>query len=178
VRTFQQTAHCASLSVGENVLFASYLMHKERPWAGILRTAAYRAREAERVAHAMRCIEAVGLQDRLLVQAATLPYGDQKLLGVAIALAASPRVLLLDEPAAGLNQTEGMRLAGVLKTLQREQRTIVIIDHNLPLLMSICDRIVVLQHGEKIAEDRPAAIAAHPQVLKAYLGAPDLEPQT
>ena len=178
VRTFQQTVHCASLSVGENVLFASYLMHKEQPWAGLVRTADYRRREAERVAHAMRCIEAVGLQDRLSVQAATLPYGDQKLLGVAIALAASPRVLLLDEPAAGLNHTEGMRLAAVLKALQRERRTIVIIDHNLPLLMSICDRIVVLQHGEKIAEDLPAAIAAHPQVLKAYLGTPDLEPQT
>jgi branched-chain amino acid transport system permease protein len=177
VRTFQQTAHCASLSVGENVLFACYLMHREQPWAGIFHTTAYKRREAERVAHALRCMSAVGLEDRIAARAGSLPYGEQKLLGVAIALAASPRVLLLDEPAAGLNHTEGMRLAGVLKELQREHRTIVIIDHNLPLLMSICDRIVVLQHGEKIAEDRPAAIAAHPQVLRAYLGAPDLELQ-
>jgi branched-chain amino acid transport system permease protein len=178
VRTFQQTAHCASLSVGENVLFACYLMHKEQPWAGVIHTAAFARRETERLTHAMRCITAVGLQDRVTVRAGALPYGEQKLLGVAIALAASPRVLLLDEPAAGLNHTEAMRLAAVLKALQHEGRTILIIDHNLPLLMSICDRIVVLQHGEKIAEDRPAAIAAHPQVLKAYLGAPDLEPQT
>ncbi|MDQ2735877.1 MAG: branched-chain amino acid ABC transporter ATP-binding protein/permease [Pseudomonadota bacterium] len=178
VRTFQQTAHCASLSVGDNVLFACYLLHREQPWAGVIRTPSYRAREAERIALAMECLTAVGLQDRTDVGAGTLSYGDQKLLGVAIALAARPRVLLLDEPAAGLNHTEGLRLVEVLRGLQLENCTIVIIDHNLPLLMSICERIVVLQHGEKIAEDRPAAIAEHPQVLKAYLGAPDLEPQT
>jgi branched-chain amino acid transport system permease protein len=177
VRTFQQTAHCAALSVRDNALFASYLLHRERPWAGVLHTAAYQEREAERLAHAMKCLRAVGLQDRADVRASTLSYGDQKLLGVAIALAASPRVLLLDEPAAGLNHTEGMRLAEVLRALQLEHCTIVIIDHNLPLLMSICERIVVLHHGEKIAEDRPAAIAEHPQVLKAYLGTPDLEAQ-
>ncbi len=178
VRTFQQTAHCAGLSVRDNVLFASYLLHRERPWAGVIRTPAYRVREDERMAHAMDCLRAVGLHDRDNALAGTLSYGDQKLLGVAIALAARPRVLLLDEPAAGLNHTEGLRLAEVLRALQLEHCTILIIDHNLPLLMSICERIVVLQHGEKIAEDRPAAIAEHPQVLKAYLGTPDLEAQT
>ncbi|MDB5817369.1 MAG: Amino acid/amide transporter rane protein 2, family /amino acid/amide transporter [Rhizobacter sp.] len=178
VRTFQQTAHCATLTVAQNVLFASHLLYRERPWAGVLNTSAWRRREQARREHALRCITAVGLHDRLDSVAGALPYGDQKLLGVAIALAASPRVLLLDEPAAGLNHTEGMRLAEVLRRLQQAHCTIVIIDHNLPLLMSICDRIVVLQHGEKIAEDRPQAIAAHPTVLKAYLGTPDLETQS
>ena len=172
VRTFQQTAHCASLTAYNNVLFASYLLHRERPWAGIVRTKAFRRREQERHAHAARCLAAVGLDDRANAVAGTLPYGEQKLLGVAVALAANPRVLLLDEPAAGLNHTEGMRLAGVLQRLQSRGCTIAIIDHTLPLLMSICDRIVVLQHGRKIADDAPAAIAAHPEVLRAYLGAP------
>jgi branched-chain amino acid transport system permease protein len=128
---------------------------------------------AARAAHAWRCIEAVGLQDRADTVAGTLPYGEQKLLGVAIALAARPRVLLLDEPAAGLNHAEGLRLAQVLKGLKAQGCTILIIDHNLPLLMSMCERIVVLQHGEKIAEDSPEAIAAHPRVLAAYLGTPE-----
>jgi branched-chain amino acid transport system permease protein len=172
VRTFQQTAHCASLTAYDNVLFASYLLHRERPWAGIVRTKAFRQREQERHAHAARCLAAVGLGERADAVAGTLPYGEQKLLGVAVALAAKPRVLLLDEPAAGLNHTEGMRLAGVLRRLQSRGCTIAIIDHNLPLLMSICDRIVVLQHGRKIADDAPAAIAAHPEVLRAYLGTP------
>ena len=172
VRTFQQTAHCATLTVYQNVLIASYLLHRDRPWSGIVRTQAFWRRERERHAHAARCLATVGLSDRADVVAGTLPYGEQKLLGVAVALAANPRVLLLDEPAAGLNHTEGMRLAGVLKRLQSRGCTIAIIDHNLPLLMSICDRMVVLQHGRKIADDVPAAIAAHPEVLSAYLGTP------
>jgi len=175
VRSFQHSAHCPTLSVEENVFFACHLLHDERPWAGLLETAAYRGREHERLAHAWRCIRAVGLQERAAVEAGTLPYGEQKLLGVAIALAARPRVLLLDEPAAGLNHAEGLRLAAVLKQLKNEGCTIIIIDHNLPLLMAICERIVVLQHGEKIADDTPQAIAADPRVLSAYLGAPEGE---
>jgi len=172
VRTFQQTAHCASLSAFDNVLFASYLLHRERPWAGLVRTPAFEARERERRENAARCLAAVGLADRADAVAGTLPYGEQKLLGVAVALATRPRVLLLDEPAAGLNHTEGMRLAAVLQRVRADGCTIAIIDHNLPLLMSICDRMVVLQQGRKIAEGTPAAIAVHPEVLRAYLGTP------
>lgn len=175
VRTFQQNALCPNLTVEENVLYACHTFHRERPWAGIVQTAGYLAREVARGDHAWRCIEAVGLQDRAGVQAGALAYGEQKLLGVAIALAARPRVLLLDEPAAGLNHTEGLRLAEVLKRLKREGCTILIIDHNMLLLMSMCERIVVLQHGAKIADDVPDAIAAHPDVLTAYLGVPLVE---
>jgi branched-chain amino acid transport system permease protein len=173
VRTFQQSACCPQLTVEQNVLHACHLLHPERPWAGLVQTAAYRAREASRLAHARRCIDAVGLRDRAGVEAGTLPYGEQKLLGVAIALAAQPDVLLLDEPAAGLNHTEGLRLGGVLERLNREGCTIVVVDHNLALLMSICQRLVVFQHGEKIADGSPQTIAADERVLAAYLGVTD-----
>lgn len=170
VRTFQQTAHCSSLSVYDNVFFASYLRHREAPWSGVIHTAAYRQREKDRRAHALACLKEVGLEGRASVVAGSLSYGEQKLLGVAIALAAEPAVLLLDEPAAGLNHTEGNRLAEVLRRLKAKGCTIAIIDHNLALIMSICDRIVVLHHGHKIAEDKPKIIAEHPQVVRAYLG--------
>jgi branched-chain amino acid transport system permease protein len=170
VRTFQQTAHCASLTVYENVLFASYLRHRETPWAGLIQTAAYRHRERDRQEHALRCLKEVGLDNRVDAIAGAMSYGEQKLLGLAIALAADPTVLLLDEPAAGLNQTEGNRLAEVLRCLKGRGCTIAVIDHNLPLMMSMCDRIAVLHHGQKIAEGEPKMITEHPEVIRAYLG--------
>ena len=175
VRTFQHSAHCAELTVEQNVLHACHLLHREHPWAGVVDTAAYRERERARRDHARRCVAAVGLEERAAIAAAALPYGEQKLLGVAIALAARPHLLLLDEPAAGLNHVEGLRLGAVLTRLNQEGCTIVVVDHNLPLLMELCQRIVVFQHGEKIADDTPEAIARHERVLTAYLGVPRAE---
>jgi len=170
VRSFQQTALCAGQTVAMNMAIASH-MHRPAGLAGaLLRTRAWRERERERMAHALGCLAEVGLLARRDELAANLPYGEQKLLGVAMALAAGPDVLLLDEPAAGLNHVEATRLAGVLSGLRDKGFTLVVVDHNLKMLMALVDRVVVLHHGVKIADGTPQAVARMPAVVDAYLG--------
>ncbi|MGQ3030961.1 MAG: ATP-binding cassette domain-containing protein, partial [Ferrovibrionaceae bacterium] len=119
---------------------------------------------------ALACLAALDLGARADEMAQDLPYGEQKLLAIAMALAARPRLLLLDEPAAGLNQVEAARLAEVLRGLQHAGLTMVVVDHNLKMMMAICDRIVVLHHGALIAAGTPAEVREHPEVVQAYLG--------
>lgn len=170
VRTFQQTAVIADRTVLENVVTGAHMVEPPSFFASALRTPSYLRREERRLRVAGGCLQEVGLIERAGERAGDLPYGEQKLLGVAIALACRPRILLLDEPAAGLNAAEANRLAAALSDLRAKGLTLMIVDHNLPMLMSIADRIVVLHHGEKIADGTPAEITTDRQVVTAYLG--------
>jgi branched-chain amino acid transport system permease protein len=170
VRTFQHAELYRHLSAVENVMVGTHLLRRSTMLGSLVRSSDFRAAEAERRSVALAALALVGLQDRADVVAADLPYGEQRLLAIALALAAQPRMLLLDEPAAGLNQTEAMRLAELLRRLHRDGLTIVLVEHNLELVMSVCDRIVVLHHGEVVTIGPPAEVRRNETVRSAYLG--------
>lgn len=170
VRSFQHTALCGGQTVAANMAIASHMYRPGGFWGALLRAPRWRKHERERTAHALACLAEVGLLARRDDLAGSLPYGEQKLLGVAMALATQPELLLLDEPAAGLNQVEATRLARVLRGLRDKGMTLIVVDHNLKMLMSFVDRVVVLHHGVKIADGAPGAVTRMPEVVSAYLG--------
>lgn len=170
VRTFQQTTLFGELPVRENVLIATHLAASESALAVVLRTAGFRTREAQRAARADAALARVGLAARTQVLAGSLSYGEQRMLAIALALASGPKLLLLDEPAAGLNHTEATALAALIARLRADGLGILIIDHNLKMIMALCDQVVVLHHGEKLAEGTPQAVRTNPAVIAAYMG--------
>jgi branched-chain amino acid transport system permease protein len=172
-RTFQATTLFSDLTVHDNVLLATHLIAAENPLAAILRSGKFLTREAEREAFATSVLHRVGLAPRADAAASTLSYGEQRLLAIALALALNPLLVLLDEPAAGLNHSEAMELVKLLQKLRAEGVSIIIIDHNLKMMMSVCDRIVVLHHGEKLAEGPPLEVRRNAEVIRAYLGGAD-----
>jgi branched-chain amino acid transport system permease protein len=170
VRTFQQTTLFGDLSARDNVLIATHPAGGESVLAAVLGTAGFRKREAARAAQAAAVLARVGLSARADVQAACLSYGEQRMLAIALALATNPKLLLLDEPAAGLNHTEATELAALIGRLRADGLGILIIDHNLKMIMALCDQVVVLHHGEKLASGTPAEVRANPEVVRAYMG--------
>jgi branched-chain amino acid transport system ATP-binding protein len=173
-RTFQNTEVFRPLTALDNVLVGEHRHLRAGPLAALawLPRVAREERAARARAHAL--LERLGLGDVAGVEAGSLPLGRQKRLEMARALATGPRCLLLDEPAGGLNPTETRALMDLIVRLREELRlTIVVVEHDMDLVMSISDRVVVLHYGRKIAEGKPREIAADAAVVAAYLGGAD-----
>jgi len=170
-RTFQNTRLLKNMSVLENVLVAHQECNKESIWRSIFAGKATEQRRAATVEACMKKLEIVGLADKANHPAGSLPYGEQRLLEIARALATDCQILLLDEPAAGMNQTEKRGLISKINQLSKEQSIdIIIIEHDMGLIMEISDRIAVLNYGRKIAEGTAEEIQRNPEVIAAYLG--------
>ncbi|QIL73801.1 ABC transporter ATP-binding protein (plasmid) [Diaphorobacter sp. HDW4B] len=174
VRTFQSTTTFANETVERNIENA--LLSRIRgsaPQVLMRRSSALLARE-EVQAEIDRVIDIVGMQEWRHMEAGTLAYGLQKKLGIAIGLATRPSMMLMDEPAAGLNHEECNELTRLLRRLRDEHgMTILLVEHHMAIVMEVCERIVVLVHGEKIAEGTPEELRVNPAVVEAYLGAPE-----
>lgn len=171
VRSFQKTNILKQLTVFENVLAGHYLEARQSLFATFF--PGERVRRAERTARdsAAEIVEIMGLSRRMNAPAYLLSCGELRLLEVAVALAAKPVLLMLDEPAAGLNSQEAAGFGAILKQLRQTRvESILIVEHNMGLVMKTCDRIVVMNFGEMLAQGTPAEILANRQVIEAYLG--------
>jgi branched-chain amino acid transport system ATP-binding protein len=170
IRTYQLVQLFKELSVLENVEVGAHRVTRGGVFAALARPPWMRAQEAAVHAEALRLLEFVGLKGRAELRADQLPYGQQRLLEVARAMAAKPRIILLDEPAAGLNTEETQALADVIKRIHATGVTVLLIEHDMSLVMQVAQRIAVLDFGRKIAEGTPDEVRKHPDVLAAYLG--------
>ena len=168
-RTFQLIRIFPKMGVLENVMIAEKDQN-ENFWHGLLMLPKMRKREKEVEEKALELLKFVGLQDKKNELASDLSYGQQKLLEIARALANNPDLLLLDEPAAGVNPMMLKKIKELLLNLKKEGKTILLIEHNMNFVMDISDKVIVLDHGEEIAVGEPAIIRKNKKVLDAYLG--------
>jgi len=173
VRTFQLTSVFQDFTVVRNMQAASHLDPKVSFWEAIFNTAGYRRKEGEIRNRLLRILDFVGLSGVRDTVARSLPHGHLKMLCIAIALAANPRLLLLDEPLEGMNASEVNTTLHIISEIRKQGTAILLIEHNMRAVMTICDRLVVLNFGREIAQGSPSEVQNNPQVIQAYLGDED-----
>lgn len=172
-RTFQTIRLFKNMTVLENVLAGCHCRLKSGFFASILHLPAQQKEEAAAIERAMKELAFVGLDNAWNENAKELSYGNQRLLEIARALATNPKFLILDEPAGGMNDQETAELTNVIQLIRKQGITVLLIEHDMNLVMRVCNRLVVLEYGQVIAEGTPEMIKNNPLVIEAYLGAND-----